>query len=455
MPNLKNHTGLRPIVLSGDQGDIVTYARNRTFKFFTKDLPISTGRLANYLVGFLVTVAGSFTNNETTAECIDWDDVARGLFESCEFRDTMLGKPISHNYYRGEFWGLGGFVGNGMQVAVPQPPLLGDLGNGSLTQRHSYYIPASSMLGMKGHHTCQLAALFDRGVFEVKTASSGVLGSNVPLEFAGTIEVTALLVAEPELRLGPGTQFVRYGSTLGATQTKHVVDALGVTSSLQNVEEGAGIAFLAWMSGNRGLGGSWNTGHHIEYINFPSRGLDQLTHLDACFVDYLSSCNINGNAHVTDSGTATNGTPGDAGPWPNNGCLYGPAYTGEGNGLLDANFIPLISPKRFLEVSKLQSFQGTVDLHAKYSANWDGAEDVFFALQYHSWTPAQVEEVLKKIITSGLAQTVWGTNDLVPSTKVVNKQPAGTINKSKTRYFATTWVPKEVVANPPSQSAKA
>jgi hypothetical protein len=76
-------------------------------------------------------------------------------------------------------------------------------------------------------------------------------------------------------------------------------------------------------------------------------------------------------------------------------------------------------------------------------------------LQYHSWTPAQEEEVLKKIITSGLAQTVWGTTDLVPSTKVANKQPAGSINPSKTRYFAKTWQPKEVVSNPPSATAKA
>ena len=74
------------------------------------------------------------------------------------------------------------------------------------------------------------------------------------------------------------------------------------------------------------------------------------------------------------------------------------------------------------------------------------------ALQYHSWTPAQQEEVLKKIISSGLAQTVWGTNDLVPATKIINKQSANGINPSKTRYFAHTWSPRETVANPPSQA---
>jgi hypothetical protein len=111
--------------------------------------------------------------------------------------------------------------------------------------------------------------------------------------------------------------------------------------------------------------------------------------------------------------------------------------------------VPLISPGRFLEASKLQSVEGTVELNAKTNGYFAG-NDVFYALQYHSWTPAQQEEVFKKVISSGVANGVWGTPNLVPSTKIMNKQPAGGINRAKTRYFAMSWAPAETQPNPPA-----
>lgn len=456
---LKNHTGLRPVVLSGDRGDNPDYAHSQTFKFFLKDLPINTARLANYVVGFLITVEGTFNNNEygSGADVYDWDDVARAIFESFEVRDSLIGKPISHNFMRGELLGIASFVMGGMKKAVPDPPPFVDLGDTAAgAHRHSWYLPMSSLLGDKGHHTAQLACLFDRSTLEIKTAAADVIGgASGPMRITtGKLRVTALLQPDPELRLGPGVQFVRYASTVAGSATKHIIEALGQTSSLQNVEEGAGIAALLWLSSKRGLGGSWTDGENIEYVNFPLRGLDQLTALDALFVDYLAGCDNNGLPHVQSIAVASDGSLGDAGPWANNGGLYGPAYCGVG-GLLGANFIPLVSPKKFMEVSKMQSVQGSQDLYAKHNGNWTGTEDVFAAVQYHSWTPAQEEEVLKKIISTGLAQIVWGTNDLVPSVKVVRKQSATQINPAKTRYFARTWAPKETVNNPPAPSPKA
>lgn len=448
--NIRNHTGERPFVLSGDQGEEPLFAHGKTFKFFTKDLPRATGRLANYVLGFLVTLDATFNlqfGEIPSTEGVDWDDVARGCFESCELLNTVLGKPISHNYFRGEFFGLFGFVGNGMKRAIPQPPLLPD-NTSTRAQRHSWYIPASALLGMKGHHTAQLAILMDKGTFEVKTAQAGVVdGLTIT---SGKLSVTAIMVAEPEIRLGPGTQFVRYASTIAPTGTKHQIEALGQTSSLQGVEEGAGIAFLAWMSSRRGYGGSFANAYDVEYLNLPFRGLDQLIHLDAVYADYLGSC---GNNDLPPSLTSASDR---VTPFDSNGLLYSSLYDGIGRGLLDAGFIPLISPKAFLETSKMQSVQGSQDLHAKLAtpATFSG-DDVFVALQYHSWTPAQQEVVLRKIIDSGLGMDVWGTNDLVPATKINGKQNALGINPSKTRYFAHTWSPREVQPNPPSQSAKA
>jgi hypothetical protein len=458
--NIKNHTGLRHIVLQGDSSEVATFAHGRTFPWYCKTLPATTGRLANYLVGFVVTIVATYAYapGETYPDSIDWDDVARGLFESFELKNALLGKPISHNYYRGEIVGLGGFLMNGMRRPVPQPRPLFDTGTGTHTQRHDYFIPASCMLGMKGHHTAQLACLFDGATFEIKTAGSGTLPGLTVTN--ATIRVTAELLPEAEIRLGPGVQMVRYEKTTGATATKHIIEALGNTSSFQGVENGAGIAFLGWMSGNRGFGGSFDDASALEYVNLPFRGLDQLVTLDGLFLDYLGACS--NNDQVPTKGRSYPETGGDifAGPFATSGCLYGPRYAGDTYGVLGgsgneagAGFVPLVSPGRFMEASKLQSVEGTVELNAKTSGSFSG-NDVFYALQYHSWTPAMQEEVFKKIIASGLANAVWGTPDLVPSTKIVNKQPAGGINRAKTRYFAMTWTPRETQPNPPAPVAK-
>jgi len=332
------------------------------------------------------------------------------------------------------------------------------MGTTNITQRHNYFIPACSLLGMKGHHTAQLAALFDGATFEIKTASAGVVPGLTVV--SATVRVTAELIAEPEIRLGPGTQWVRYEKSTASTATKHIIEALGNTSSFQGVENGAGIAFLGWMSSNRGHGGSFENANSLEYINLPFRGLDQLVTLDPLFIDYLSACSNNDQPQTINAGVANVNGEVHAGPFATSGCLYGPGYSGETYGVLGggtaelgANFVPLISPKRFLEASKLQSIEGSVELNAKSSASFSG-NDVFCALQYHSWTPAQQEEVFKKIISSGLANAVWGTPNLVPSTKIMNKQPAGGINRAKTRYFAMTWAPAEKVENPPAPVAK-
>lgn len=445
--NLKNHTGIRPFLLSGDQGEKPTYAHARTFKFFTKDIPIATGRLANYVLGFFVTVSGQYTYT-TTGTAIDWADVARALFESFELDNTLLGKPIAANFARGEFTGLMEYVSNGFQKLMPDTPLGNGNSSGAHGGGHTWFIPIAALLGIKGHHTAQLAVLMDTGTFKVKTAASGTVTG---LSFANmTIHVHAATLAEPELRLGPGVQWVRYGSTMAATGTKHQIEALGNVSSLVNVEEGAGIAALLWMSSRRGYGGSFLP-ENLEYVNFPGRGLQQLTEIEPLFLDWLGAAGGMDQLPAAIQGHVVDGLAGTASPFPHAGGMYVPAYYGsdEASPLNKAGFVPLICPKRFMETSKMQVFQGTQDLYAKASASF-GAEDVFLALQFHSWTPAQESAVLEKIIRSGLAQAVWNTNDLVPSTKVINKQGAGGINPAKTRFFARTWAPREVQANPPA-----
>lgn len=440
--NLKNHTGERYVVLQGEQSEVSPFAHGHTFPWYCKTLPkLTSGRLATYLVGFLVTVSDlmfTVAGGEGQATIIDDDDLARVFFESFELKNTLFGKPISHNYYRGSFVPLGAYIGNGMRRAVPLGPLH-EAGTNTQQANLDYFIPACSLLGLKGHHTAQLACCFDGATFEVKTAAAGEIDGVVVT--SAKLRVSAILISDPEIRLGPGTQFVRYEQTTSANATKHMIEALGNTGSLTGVDTGAGIAFLAWMTSLKGHCGSFEHPNDLEYVNFPVRGLDQLVTLDPLFTDYLGA----GEGNDIPANAA-----GYGGGYASNGCLYNFDYRGYQFGVLRGLFVPLISPKRFMEVTKLQTIEGTQELNAKIGAPGTFAgQDVFYALQYHSWTPALQEEWLRKVVDSGVARAVWGTNDLKPKTKVINKQPAGTLNLSKTRYLPLTFEPVETQVNPP------
>lgn len=447
--NLKNHTGLRPIVLQGDGNEIVTWAASKTFPWYCKALPALTGgRLANYLVGFLITVYTSFAyddSGEGAEEMIDQNDLARSFFESFELKNSIFGKWISHNFMRGESIGLAGFLQNGMRRPLPSRNGFIDSGSTTYSQRLNYYIPVASLLGLKGHHTAPLAACFDGATFEIRTPSA----NPVPGVTLGetTIKVTAMLVAEPEIRLGPGVQWVRYEKSVTSGATKHMIEALGNTSSLQSVDGGAGIAFLGWMTNKRGLGGSFEQPYHLEYVNLPFRGLDQLVNIDGLFADYHGSLD---NEAI---GNPANLLPGVPGGFAGNGFLYGPAYAGTMYGMQAADFVPLVSPRKYMEVTKLQVVEGTVELNSKIGTENFAGNDVFYALQYFSWTPALQQEFLRKVVDSGIARAVWGTNALKPKTKLLNKQPAGGLNLSKTRFLPLTWEPEETQVNPPGPAS--
>jgi hypothetical protein len=449
--NLKNHTTMRYWPLTGDRGEAPAYVHGQTYKWNLKDIPPVTRRMANYVVGIVLTWVGKvkYESGTPSRPPIDWAEVTRALFQSCEVQQSMFGTPVSSNHYLGCFMDLFSFVANGMERPVPWPPPLVP-GQAEVEQRHSWFIPLCSLLGMKGHHTAQLACCYDRAQFVLRTEQSGVItGLSFPADANGYLKVSAAVLPEPEVRLGAGTQFLRYTQTASPSGSIVTLDALGNSSTLEGVEPGAGIAMLLWMGNQRGFNGA-GAPALLEYLNVPFRDIVQTHHLDPFYLEWL---NAQGglNSPWLDDMSSTADFAG--GPYDLSTPLYdvGQIPNSDAYGVTAAEFLPIITPHKFLQTSKLQVVQGSQIVGIKHSASAFSGEHVFTALQYHSWTPAKIEDVLRKAIDSGVVQAVWGTNDIVPSVKVELKQPANSINPTKTRFFPTTWVPKVVQPAPPTQ----
>lgn len=447
---LKNHTSARPWQLTSNQSEVATWAAGTEIRFYLKDIPAVTRRMANYLVGFVVTFLGEIDADGQGTEIFDWQDLARAIFASVELQQTMFGTPISANHYTGAYMSLFGFIGNGLQEPWPEPHPIVHSTLGAVARRHSWFVPLACLSGMKGHHTAQLACCYDKSSFIIRCAAANAI-ADVAVTNA-YLKVSAVLLPEPEVRMGAIPTFVTYRTPATAAGTIIQIDSLGNSSSLEGVDTGAGIAWLAWMSSRRGFGGAGLV-RELEYLNVPWRDLQQTQHLDAVIADYLTAA-----AHGNDipygagaGGAPTDGTLGDIGSFARRGHLYGPAYYGANQyGMLDADFLPVVSPRKFLDLSKIQSVQGSQTFNTKTSGTFSG-EHVFAVEQIHSATPAKMEDVLRKAVDSGVVRAVWGTNDVEPKVKVASKQPADTINPAKTRYFPTVWTPRSVVSNPPTQ----
>jgi hypothetical protein len=453
--NLKNHTTPLPFQLSGDRGDNPALAAGTTYKFNLSSVPYVTRKMCNYLAGIVVTVLGfhaTYDPGESDPAHLDGSDILRALFESAEIQQTMFGTPVSANHYLGKYFGLFEYIANGMQAYQAQPQPIGGTTSAGHHMALNFFIPLSALLGMKGHHTCQPVVCYDRAQFILRTAAlTGI--DHLTVDTASmSLKVSAIVVPEPELRLGPGTSFMQYTQTASSSGAIVAVDALGNSTTLEGAEPGAGIASFLWMGdGDRAYGGAQDV-NTLEYVSLPFRDLQMTRHLDPLIADWMNACgagdvpwNISENDHAA----------GDlAGGGHRAGYLYGASYPGAASMeylAQGAEFLPLITPHKFLETSKLQVVQGTQSIGIKSSGSFSG-QHIFTVLQYHSWTPAKQEEVLRKLVDCGVAKAVWGTNDLQPKLKVANKQPSGALNPEKTRFFAMTWEPKEKVNTPPSQS---
>ncbi len=460
MLNLKNHTTPRFWQLTGDRGDQPALTASTTYKWNLSNIPYTTRRMCNYLVGIMVTVLGAtFTYrggvDEGIPDFLDSSDLLRGLFESAEVQQTMFGTPVSANHYLGKYFGLFEYVSNGMQVGTASMPPLGGTSTAGWKTPINVFIPLCSLLGAKGHHTAQPVVCYDRAQFILRTAATGGITGLTGVFTNASIKVSAVVIPEPELRLGPGTSWMQYTQVASSTGTIVTIDALGNSTTLEGAEPGAGIACMLWMgAGERAYGGA-ATVRGTEYLSAPFRDLQQTRHIEPFMADWMNACGM-GEVPFIDSAQelTANALPGGG---HRAGYLYSVNYPISGGAAVNsfpdlvdgAEFLPIIVPRKFLETSKLQVVQGSQTIGIKNSTAFSG-QHVFVVLQYHSWTPAKQEEVLRALVDKGVAQAVWGTNDLKPDIKVINKQVAETLNPTKTRFFAHTWNPRTAVSNSPT-----
>jgi hypothetical protein len=458
---MRNHTGIRSWQLSGPNGEVATWNAGRTLRFLLNDVPeLTSGSLCNHMLGILVTFIVELGADGVQTEPADADLFLQWLVDSVEVRNCWHGTPVSSNHAKGNMLGLMEFLSCGYQYFGRRvcTPTSGELDGQCI--KVNTFIPLSYLMGEKGHHSALPVTMYRNAelVINCGTGSNDGPPETEDTFSAATVVASAVFLPESEIHLGAGQQFIDYQSPATASGQIVKLDSLGANTTLQNVEPGSGIDFLAWLSSQYdayGITGSARV-RDIREIGIPFRGMQTTRHLEPLLLGFEAAIGGRelGESDLWD-GTAISARISNLSGFP-----YAANYAGQliadmaadGSDIRDMKLFPIIYPGRDLELTKVQTFEGTQSYQLRFlggvgHAPVDGTTHHTFAHQFFSWTPAAWDDALRTMVNSGVAQSVLGSSSpLVWSVKLAKKNAApGLINPAKVRYLPQKLTLAQVV----------
>lgn len=393
---LRNHTGLIRWPLSAKSGGInPTFTQGQEVAFKFDDVPVLTDRLPNYLPAVEIEISGTYTNNDTGETAIAWDEVLRGFINNLRLENAWHGTPILDTHWVGSILDGLEFLHNGYNYWSPRGVLLDNVNSQPIVR--SFIVPLYWGHGEKPHHTAQLALFYRNAQLLVRTAAASVFTSmSAPVTFSGlTMRAYALLLPDPELRIGPGVQHVLYRDNRSdGNQTYVSLDSFGNKHGLDGAELGAGVGWLGYYTSVNGQPGPI-AGNTITDFGFAARNQRRVQGVRS-FVNELRDA-IGGRSPRLPMAVTTAQMDMNGWPWTDRGQDGGAAQQGDPLNSALRVFPMGIIPHREQEFTKVQVFEGTQSFELVDSSGSTGGTHVIGATQFHSWTPQKLEDALREI----------------------------------------------------------
>jgi hypothetical protein len=445
MSLVRNHTGFHFYPLTSGSNDNPTFSQTAPTSFELKNIPIFIGNLAYYLYGVMLTFTGDVDQPASGASLINYWQVVRSLIESLEVRNAWHGTPVSSNHVKGSFLQIIEPVSCG--YAMPQL-LTGDMptADGDYLFEINVFVPLCIGQGAKPHHSAQLALFYKQSQIVINPAATSVLdGISTGAVFENlAVRASAVMLPEPEIRLGPVGEWIDYQSAAASNQSQIALDSFGNVTGLSGTQPNAGVVWMGALTNiNSAVPGSF-AAENVTRYSFPFRGQVDIQQIPA-FVG-MQLLSMGGNDFAA---------RGQAAKWTSlNGGMEGFPYdyatgsAGASNswktlkGLL---FFPMVTPAPDLELTKVQTAKGTQSYFLA-GPTFSGTNHTLVQ-HVRSFDAAKVADAEAQIVSSGLAKLVIGQDtNLGWVYKPTGKQTA--LDPDKLRYIPRRLVraqPKQVV----------
>lgn len=427
---LQNHTGFQTFPLgAGSGGDIPSLVQGTPTVFQLSTVPLFQGNMVNYLPALICTVTGILNQTGGTGARIAWDFLYRILVDSLEVRNAWHGSPIAPANVKGAYMPIIEQMVAGYRNFARKRGFFPSA-NGAYPFSFTFPVPLSMGLGSKPHHTAQMAALYTNAAFSLQVAPASVLTALSPGATLTGLQMrcSAMLLPDPEIRVGPVVEFVDYQTPATTNQTNLSLLEFGNQSALTKMDEGAGLFYLGLLTSNGGLPGPFLP-ENVVQMNVPWRGQVASNHMVPYLTQQLLA--MGGGRQIggaADQGAALALT--DTGNFP-----YLPAYDGVGaNEMAGLLAWPVVTPGSDLELTKLQVIDGNeaigVQLSAGPSGTWHN-----LAGQVRSWQPSALQDLTQFIVNLGLPSKILkgGSGGLTWMVKTLKKNDD--IDAKKTRFL--------------------
>lgn len=446
MSLVRNHTGFHFYPLTSGSNDNPTYSQTAPTTFEMKNIPIFIGNLAYYVYGILLTFTGDVDQAASGSSLINYWQVVRSLIDSLEVRNAWHGTPVSSNHVKGSMLQVIEPIDCG--YAMPQL-LFSDIPavDGDYFFEINIFVPLCIGQGAKPHQSAQLALFYKQAQLVINPAASSVLnGISAGAVFEGlAVRASAVMLPEPEIRLGPVGEWIDYQSSASSNQSQIALDSFGNVTGLSGTLPNAGVLWMGALTNYASsVPGSFALEDVTKY-SFPFRGQVEIMQIPAFVAMQLLSM-----------GGGDFAARGQAAKWTSlNGGVEGFPYdftTGSAgannswkqlHGML---FFPMVTPSPDLELSKVQLAKGTQSYFLS-GPTFSGTNHTLVK-HVRTFDQNKRQDAYTQIVSSGLAKQVLGTDsNLGWVIKTLRKNTE--IDADKARFLPQRLVPtapKRVVA---------
>ena len=437
-------SGFQSFPLSTGSSDNPAYTAGSPVRFYLSTLPKGVGKMAYYLYGIFLTFQGSIVQSGGAGSAFFDARLANLLIDYLSLQGSLFGTPLSSQNVKGYWLPTIGMVGSGYNTGLPVHPAISS-GAGTYNLSKTFFVPLGLGNGDRPHHTSQLNVLYKNAFLEIGCQSAGVLAAlSTGATFSGvTIRASAACFPEPEIRVGPGVEWIDYPQVASAGQQQVLISGFGNSTQLVNTEQGAAIAFAMAMSSLQGQPGSFDPAN-LTQVTVPFRNQTQTNHVTPLLAAAILSMGERRpmGASIAYGGAGTQQL--DTSDWPYITPSTSPNNTvGQANELVGLVGFPLVPQATNVQLSKLQVVSGDASYYLSMSA---GPTGIHHTLVQHvrSWAPQMWADALKAVGDAGLISDVFGPNagDLAWQVKALSGKSAASISPSKLRFLPMSLKPK-------------
>lgn len=424
-------------------GQAPAWASASNIYFNLNDIPPLTGRKLNYLPALCLTVYG-FVTTTGAAFRVRWEDLVAGLFSSFDMIGAWHGRPVNLQSFRGASARIWEYIAMGWQPGSRRMTPIRGASDGQ-NFRLSLYIPLSFLMGDDPAYSAMPSLCFRNAQLNIRT---GTLPATLPngdslTAVTANIQCSAVLIPQDAIRLPAAQEWVEFQNT-GATATSDSVQlqSLGDATSLDGVQPQAAISTMLALTSAGGVGGSFD-GSQLTRFWAPFLGLDPTQHLDPYWHLAEQASGAGQRPHDQDVyDDLVNAAPAHIGNVVDmSGMPYDFDPTAEADAKTPAKqalFFPIICPPPGFQVTKAPVFGETVNYYRTVSA-LNATVDRTLVHQFKSWSPGKIDDFMALMVKEGVAQALYGTNNLVPLVATNDANP--TVRSADARFLPLEFAP--------------